>query len=79
MLNANFPKQLPLPSQALNNYVLEPAFYASWIVLRCAMYPYLAVCFYGEWRQYSADHGTPWNPLLAGPLLQVSKIIIPIT
>jgi hypothetical protein len=42
-----------LPAQAL--------FYVSWVALRNLYYPYLIYAFYKEWREFSAESGTPWN------------------
>jgi hypothetical protein len=36
---------------------VDALFYASWVLLRCAWYPYLAHSFYLSWRQESARVG----------------------
>jgi hypothetical protein len=33
-------------------------------------YPYLIWAFYKEWRAESELCGTPWNPILATPIMQ---------
>lgn len=41
--------------------------------LRNIFYPYLIWAFYKEWQNETAACGSPWNPILITPLLQVRR------
>eukprot|EP00798_Chlamydomonas_sp_ICE-L_P016501 gene16501-22727_t len=61
---------LLIAKRSTKSIFLEIGFYASWVVLRNIMYPYLIYAFYKEWQSATLLFGTPWNPILICPLFQ---------
>jgi hypothetical protein len=53
------------------NAIVEFLFYATWVLLRLVLYPFLVWRFYEEWLVAVRETGQVISPLILAPLLQV--------